>query len=182
VTFQNVPTAYPFSSAEGHPRCRISSLKDIKEKTHSGNRSAQPTPEPNISLINNKGDLGAVFKELGSSDFLKSLATSVITAGLLSSLPPSIVPVGKGLSIAQKLQAGVVRSVIRSGLASKALGGGFAAGAASALVSTGAAQLGLYDGLDATQISAVNQLCRPQQLSDARGNQGISEEARRMQK
>ena len=43
-----------------------------------------------ISLINNKGDLGAVFKELGSSDFIKSLATSVITAGIEAALDATV--------------------------------------------------------------------------------------------
>ncbi|WP_197467403.1 DUF637 domain-containing protein [Thalassospira xiamenensis] len=35
-----------------------------------------------ISLINNQGDLGAVLKELGSSDSLRSLATAMVTAGV----------------------------------------------------------------------------------------------------
>ncbi len=37
-----------------------------------------------ISLINNKGDIGAVFKELGSSANVKSLITSMVTAGVVN--------------------------------------------------------------------------------------------------
>ena len=40
--------------------------------------------QASISLINNKGDIGAVLKELGSSASLRSLATSMVTAGLLN--------------------------------------------------------------------------------------------------
>uniref|UniRef100_UPI00248DEC57 DUF637 domain-containing protein n=1 Tax=Parendozoicomonas sp. Alg238-R29 TaxID=2993446 RepID=UPI00248DEC57 len=39
--------------------------------------------QASISTINNQGDLGAVFQELGSSESVKSLATSMVTAGLL---------------------------------------------------------------------------------------------------
>ena len=35
-----------------------------------------------VSLINNKGNISKVFKELGSSQFVKSLATSILTASL----------------------------------------------------------------------------------------------------
>ncbi|WP_228732138.1 DUF637 domain-containing protein, partial [Acinetobacter baumannii] len=37
-----------------------------------------------VSLINNGGDIGKTLKDLGSKDSIKSLATSVVTAGLLS--------------------------------------------------------------------------------------------------
>ena len=53
-----------------------------------------------ISLINNKGDLGAVFKELGSSTFIKGLATSVLTAGLTSYASISIGTFGSGSGFA----------------------------------------------------------------------------------
>ena len=39
-----------------------------------------------VSLINNRGDLGAVLKDLGSSASLRSLATSMLTAGLMQGL------------------------------------------------------------------------------------------------
>ncbi|MGR3806839.1 two-partner secretion domain-containing protein [Pasteurella testudinis] len=40
--------------------------------------------QASISTINNRGDLGKVFKELGSKSAVKSLATAVVTAGALS--------------------------------------------------------------------------------------------------
>lgn len=42
------------------------------------------TTKATISLINNQGDIKATLRELGSNESVKQLATSVITAGLLS--------------------------------------------------------------------------------------------------
>lgn len=42
--------------------------------------------QASISAINNGGDLGKTLKDLGSSDSIKNLATSVLTAGALSQL------------------------------------------------------------------------------------------------
>jgi hypothetical protein len=42
-----------------------------------------------ISLANNNGDLGAVFKELGSSESIKNIATAMVTAGALQGLSSS---------------------------------------------------------------------------------------------
>ncbi|MFH6912459.1 DUF637 domain-containing protein, partial [Acinetobacter sp. AM3-2] len=39
-----------------------------------------------VSLINNGGDIGKTLKDLGSKDSIKSLATSVVTAGVLSKI------------------------------------------------------------------------------------------------
>ncbi|MBL4613735.1 MAG: DUF637 domain-containing protein, partial [Magnetovibrio sp.] len=39
------------------------------------------------ALVGNGGDIGAALKQLGSMDTLKSLATSMITAGLIASMP-----------------------------------------------------------------------------------------------
>ncbi len=39
--------------------------------------------QTSISLINNGGDVAATFKELGSKEYIKSLATSVVTAGVI---------------------------------------------------------------------------------------------------
>jgi large exoprotein involved in heme utilization and adhesion len=38
--------------------------------------------QASISLVNNKGNLGKTFKELGRSSTVKNLATAVITAGV----------------------------------------------------------------------------------------------------
>ncbi|MFV5365351.1 DUF637 domain-containing protein [Acinetobacter oleivorans] len=42
--------------------------------------------QASIGLINNGGDIGKTLKDLGSKDSIKSLATSVVTAGVLSQL------------------------------------------------------------------------------------------------
>ncbi|MDC4818695.1 DUF637 domain-containing protein [Acinetobacter baumannii] len=42
--------------------------------------------QASVSLINNGGNIGKTLKELGSKDAVKSLATSVVTAGVLSQL------------------------------------------------------------------------------------------------
>ena len=40
-----------------------------------------------VSLINNKGNIGAVLKELGSSSSIKSLAATMLTAGIITAIP-----------------------------------------------------------------------------------------------
>jgi filamentous hemagglutinin len=42
--------------------------------------------QASVSLINNGGDIGKTLKDLGSKDSIKNLATSVVTAGVLSQL------------------------------------------------------------------------------------------------
>lgn len=39
-----------------------------------------------VSLDNNKGDVGKILKELGSSNAIKSVATSMVTARLVAAL------------------------------------------------------------------------------------------------
>ena len=51
-----------------------------------------------VSLINNGGRLDETLKELGSKDNLKQLATSLVTAGVLSSLGNAISINGKPLN------------------------------------------------------------------------------------
>lgn len=42
--------------------------------------------QSSVSLMNNSGDLGKTFKELGSQESIKSLATSVVTVGILDKI------------------------------------------------------------------------------------------------
>jgi hypothetical protein len=58
-----------------------------------------------VSLINNGGKLDATLKELGSQDSLKQLATSLVTAGVLSSLGNAITVDGKA-SLSQGKKSG----------------------------------------------------------------------------
>ena len=46
--------------------------------------------QASLSLINNEGDLGAVFDDLSSSDALRSMLTSMATAGTLSAIGGSL--------------------------------------------------------------------------------------------
>ncbi|WP_180171823.1 DUF637 domain-containing protein [Acinetobacter sp. YH12023] len=46
--------------------------------------------QASIGLVNNGGDIRATLKDLGSKDAVKNLATSVVTAGLLSQVSPAL--------------------------------------------------------------------------------------------
>ncbi|HGH3562330.1 TPA: DUF637 domain-containing protein [Acinetobacter baumannii] len=46
--------------------------------------------QASVSLINNGGNIGKTLKELGSKDAVKSLATSVVTAGLMSQVSTAL--------------------------------------------------------------------------------------------
>lgn len=50
-----------------------------------------------VSLINNKGDIGAVLEELGSAESLRSIAASIITAGVTHGLDAGFYEGTKGL-------------------------------------------------------------------------------------
>ncbi len=83
--------------------------------------------QASISLINNKGDLGAVLKELGSSATLRSLATSMVTAGVLSGVGG--VDIGSALGnetlndVATRLINNSIRSVVSASLDTAISGG-----------------------------------------------------------
>ncbi|MBO6818774.1 MAG: DUF637 domain-containing protein [Thalassospira sp.] len=65
-----------------------------------------------ISLINNKGDLGAVLKELGSSATLRSLATSMVTAGLTAGIAGELgIDVGKTAEISDQIAYQSIRAL-----------------------------------------------------------------------
>ncbi|QNX89151.1 two-partner secretion domain-containing protein [Acinetobacter seifertii] len=46
--------------------------------------------QASVSLINNGGDIGKTFKELGSKDSAKNLAASIVTAGLLNGVATNL--------------------------------------------------------------------------------------------
>jgi len=81
--------------------------------------------QASISLINNGGDLGAVLKDLGSSASLKSLATSMITAGLVSSALPDLATAaaGKEALFVDKLKFGIAKASISAGVDTVIQGG-----------------------------------------------------------
>jgi filamentous hemagglutinin len=75
-----------------------------------------------VSLANNKGDLGKVLKELGSSASIKSLATSMVTAGLVSAMPVDLIPAASASPLwlssnfTQQLQVNLVRGAMSAGV------------------------------------------------------------------
>ena len=72
-----------------------------------------------VSLINNRGDLGAVLKDLGSSQSLKSLATAMVTAGALNGLGFT----GTTTEFADRLQQAAMRATV-SATVSTVINGG----------------------------------------------------------
>lgn len=66
--------------------------------------------------------IGKVLKELGSSSSIKSVATSMVTAGLVAALPVNVIPAaaqetlggGSTLTFAQQLQVNLVKGAIGS--------------------------------------------------------------------
>ncbi|HAY49651.1 DUF637 domain-containing protein [Thalassospira sp.] len=71
-----------------------------------------------VSLINNGGDIGAVLKELGSSASLRSLATSMVTAGLMTGVGSIGVGDAFGNEAINNLAKDVVNNSIRSTISS----------------------------------------------------------------
>ena len=79
--------------------------------------------QASVALVNNRGDLGATLKQLGSSATLTSLATAMITAGLTSGIESAIgigadLPASAPLAdrVVHDLQRGLVRASVRAGV------------------------------------------------------------------
>ena len=81
-------------------------------------------PVPYV-VANNKGDLGAVLKELGSSDTIKGVATAVVTAGIFEGLQAQgiIKDFNADLSWQKNLSNGLFKAGAKS-VVNTALGGG----------------------------------------------------------
>ncbi|WHR58516.1 two-partner secretion domain-containing protein [Acinetobacter haemolyticus] len=69
------------------------------------------TTQASISLINNGGNLSATFKELGSKDSVKSLAITVVTAGLVEGLSTSLKIDLNGFPTVEKIANNFVQGV-----------------------------------------------------------------------
>ena len=79
--------------------------------------------QTSVSLINNKGDLSKTFKELGSKESIKSLATSVVTAGVLDKVSTVLnLPIDSAM-VSDRLYVGLVNST-SSALINTAINGG----------------------------------------------------------
>ncbi len=76
--------------------------------------------QASVALINNKGNVGAALKSLGSSASLRSLATAMVAAGLTTQLGatagdlPKTAPLTARVS--QDIQRGLMRATVRAGV------------------------------------------------------------------
>lgn len=70
--------------------------------------------QTSLSLINNKGDLGKTLKELGSKEYIKSLATSVVTAGILDSVSKTLNLPTNSTDIVDKIYANTITALTSS--------------------------------------------------------------------
>ena len=68
-----------------------------------------------VSLINNKGDIGATLKELGSSANLRAIAASIITAGVTQGLESSVFQ-DAGLNVKTTGFATIQQSIIKGAI------------------------------------------------------------------
>lgn len=69
------------------------------------------TTQASVSLINNGGDIGKTLKDLGSKESVKSLAISVVTAGLMESVSINLKIDLKGFPTAEKIANNFVQGV-----------------------------------------------------------------------
>jgi len=104
-----------------------------------------------VSFVNNNGDLGAVLKELGSSEGVKSIATAMVTAGVIEGLsasdvlPQNLASASNGSALftdqlQRQLINGVATSLVRSAIKGTSLEEELRSGLATALLNTVAAQ------------------------------------------
>ncbi len=115
--------------------------------------------QASISLINNQGNIGAVLKELGSSASIKSLTTSVLTAGLTGGAG---VPSGAGFAEIAKNIAyqAATKAAVNTAINGGSLGDNFAnqlkTGAIAVIGAEVAGDIGL--AADSGQINKATQL------------------------
>ncbi|CAN7526787.1 two-partner secretion domain-containing protein [Variovorax sp. LjRoot178] len=117
-----------------------------------------------ISLANNNGDLGAVFKELGSSDSIKNIVTAMVTAGVVEGLGSTVTMDVNGVAtplnqisaingasgmqvLGRNLINGTARALVGTAIDGGSLGDNLTQSIATAFINTGAA-------LSATAIGA----------------------------
>ena len=67
-----------------------------------------------VSLISNKGDVGAVFRDLSSSQSLRSLATSIVTAGACAGLCEGLDISAGSATVSQPLPDRIQEALVRA--------------------------------------------------------------------
>ncbi len=111
------------------------------------------------SFAGNLGDIGKIFDELTSGDFVKSLASTMLTAGLSQSLSTSLQLPDKPETFKDALKANAVHGLVRTGVDSAIYGGkvgkNLAQTMATAAVDAGSAQIAHKIG-DAKTTGALN--------------------------
>ncbi|WP_221885068.1 DUF637 domain-containing protein [Variovorax sp. DXTD-1] len=102
-----------------------------------------------ISFVNNEGNLGKVFDELGSSQSIKNIATAMVTAGVLQGistvLPENLANATNGSALftdqlQRQLIDGAASSLVRSAINGTSLEDELRSGLTNALLNTVAAQ------------------------------------------
>ena len=98
--------------------------------------------QASLSLINNQGDLGAVFQELGSLDTLTSLATSMAAAGLTYGALDQLGLAGTQTGLLAKMERTLVRATTRAGVQTALQGGNLGDNLVANLQTAGIAAVG----------------------------------------
>ena len=98
--------------------------------------------QASLSLINNQGDLGAVFQELGSLDTLTSLATSMAAAGLTYGALDQLGLAGTQTGLLAKMEKTLVRATTRAGVQTALRGGNLGDNLVASLKTAGIAAVG----------------------------------------
>jgi len=119
--------------------------------------------QASVALINNKGDLGKTLDDLGSSASVKSLATAIVTGGVLGGLnlnPTGLATTGGGASefmdhLGKNLTAGAAKAVISTAINGGSLQDALRDGIVNAFLDTAAAQTANWIG-DLTKDGTLN--------------------------
>ncbi|PNG58783.1 MULTISPECIES: DUF637 domain-containing protein [unclassified Variovorax] len=115
-----------------------------------------------VSLVNNDGDLGRVLQEMGSSDAVKGIVTSMLTAGVVQGLNETI-----GLSaptaqlswqqqLGRNVADGAASALVRSAINATSLEDELRSALANALLTTAATQSANAIALDTGEGAALN--------------------------
>ncbi|WP_286599692.1 DUF637 domain-containing protein [Variovorax sp. J22P240] len=104
--------------------------------------------QASVALINNKGDLGKTFDDLGSNSSVKNLLTAIVTGGVLGGLnlnPTGLPTTGGGASefmnqLGKNLTAGATKAVISTAINGGSLEDALEEGLMTAFLDTAAAQ------------------------------------------
>ena len=98
--------------------------------------------QASLSLINNQGDLAAVFQHLGSLDTLTSLATSMAAAGLTYGALDQLGLAGTQTDLLAKMERTLVRATTRAGVQTALQGGNLGDNLVANLKTAGIAAVG----------------------------------------